>query len=94
MPTYLIERHIPGAGKLSSQELRAISQQSVGVLRDLGADIKWLHSYIVEDRIYCVYESIGVSLIEEHARCMGIPATAIMEVGTIISPATAEEPAA
>ncbi len=89
MATYLIERHIPGAGKLSPAELRAISQQSVGVLNDLGPNIRWLHSYVVDDRIYCVYESTSVALLEEHARCMGIPANAISEVHTIISPATA-----
>jgi len=90
MPTYLIERHIPGAGKLSAAELRAISQQSVGVLRDLGSNIRWLHSYVIDDKIYCVYESTTVALIEEHARCMGIPANEISEVHATISPATAE----
>jgi hypothetical protein len=90
MPTYLIERHIPGAGKMSPAELRAASQQSVGVLRELGPNIRWLHSYVVADYIYCVYESSSVELIREHARCMGLPADRISEVVTRISPATAE----
>ena len=91
MATYLIERHIPGAGKLSQPELRAISQQSVGVLGTLDG-IRWLHSYVVADRIYCVYESATVALIEEHARCLGVPANVIYEVHATISPATAERP--
>jgi hypothetical protein len=90
MATYLIERHIPGAGKLSPPELRAISKQSNGVLSSLGDDIRWIRSYVVDDRIYCVYESTSIALIEEHARCMGIPANAISEVQATISPATAE----
>jgi hypothetical protein len=89
MATYLIERYIPGAGKLSPDELRVISQQSVGILRDLGDGIRWLHSYVIDDRFYCVYESTGVALIEEHARCMGVPANTISEIHAIISPATA-----
>jgi len=89
MATYLIERHIPGAGKLSKPELRAISQQSNGVLATLDG-IEWLHSYVVDDRIYCVYESSSVALIEEHARCLGVPANLISEIHATISPATAE----
>jgi hypothetical protein len=89
MHTYLIERHIPGAGKLSAAELRAISQQSVGILRDLGPEIRWLHSYVIEDKIYCVYESISTDLIHEHARCMGIPANHVSQIHATISPATA-----
>jgi hypothetical protein len=90
MTKYLIERHIPGAGKLTPPELRAISQQSNGVLGTFGDEIRWLHSYVLDDRIYCVFESSSVALIEEHARCMGIPASSISEVKTTISPATAE----
>jgi hypothetical protein len=88
MTTYLIERHIPGAGKLSADELRVISRQSNGVLGSLGDGIRWLHSYVVDDRIYCVYESTSVELIREHARCMGIPASSISEIHATISPAT------
>jgi hypothetical protein len=88
MPTYLIERHIPGAGAMSPDELRVISQKSNEILGSLGAGIRWLHSYVVDDRIYCVYEAGGTALIEEHARCMGIPADEIFEVRATISPAT------
>ena len=87
MPTYLIERHIPGAGQLTADELRVISQKSNGVLGTLEA-ITWLHSYVLDERIYCVYEASGAAVIEEHARCMGIPANTISEIRTIISPAT------
>lgn len=90
MPTYLIERHIPGCGKLSPVELRAISQQSNSILRDLGPEIRWLHTYVIDDRMYCVYESASADMIREHARCMGVPANVISEVHTIISPATAD----
>jgi len=89
MPTYLIERHIPGCGKLSPEELRATSRQSVEILASLGPEIRWLHSYVVDDRIYCVYEAPNVEMIQEHARCMGIPANEVSEIRTIISPATA-----
>jgi hypothetical protein len=90
MAKYLIERRIPGAGKLTPAELRAVSQQSVGVLGTLEG-IRWLHSYVLDDHIYCVYESTSKALIEEHARCLGIPANTISEIHTTISPATAEE---
>ena len=92
MPTYLIERHIPGAGKLSRDELRVISHKSNEILASLGPGVTWLHSYVVEDRIYCVYEASGPAIIEEHARCMGIPANDIMEVQAIISPKTGLTP--
>ena len=92
MPTYLIERRMPGAEKLSPAELRVTAQKSNEILASLGPTVTWLHSYIVEDRIYCVYEASGVPIIEEHARCMGIPADAIMEVRAIISPATGLTP--
>ena len=91
MPTYLIERHIPGAGKLSPDELRVISQKSNEILASLGPDIRWLHTYVLDDRMYCVYESNGVDAIVEHARCMGVPADLISEVQTVISPATAKK---
>jgi hypothetical protein len=91
MPKYVIERVIPGAGQLSPVELKTISQQSVGILKELGRGIKWLHSYIVDDKIYCIYDSPNTDLIHEHARCMGIPATVVAEVHATISPATAEE---
>ena len=89
MPTYLIERHIPGAGQLSAAELRVISQKSNEILASLGPGVTWIHTYVVDDRMYCVYEASGPAIIEEHARCMGVPADHIMEVRTTFSPATA-----
>src|SRR5688500_10005455 len=67
MPKYLIERELPGAGRLSSEQLQAISQKSCGVLRDLGSDIQWLHSYVTGDKIYCVYIAKNEALVREHA---------------------------
>ena len=88
MPKYVIERELPGAGNLSAEELRAISEKSNGILRDLGQGIQWVHSYVGGDRIYCVYNSINRELIEEHARCGGFPVTLITEVTNIIDPTT------
>jgi hypothetical protein len=90
MPKYVIEREIPGAGQLSVAELRAISKQSVGIVKELGQGLTWLHSFVADDKIYCIYESPNQELIQEHARCMGIPANSVLEVRTIIDPTTAE----
>ena len=90
MKTYLIEREIPDAGKFTPAELKGISQTSCGVLRDMGPQIKWIHSYVVKDKIYCVYQAENENLIREHGSKGGFPVTNIMEVGTTISPATAE----
>jgi hypothetical protein len=90
MPKYLIERNIPGAGSLDRDELRAASQNSCGVLRDLGPQIQWVHSYVTDDKITCVYISPSEEMIREHARRTGLPADAIMEIRTIIDPTTAE----
>jgi hypothetical protein len=89
MPQYVIERELPGAGSLSQQELQAISQKSCGVLRNLGPEIKWEHSYVTGDKIYCVYSSPNEQMIRDHATQGGFPANRISEVKTIISPATA-----
>ena len=91
MPKYLIEREIPGAGKLTPQDLQAISQKSCGVLQNLGPQIEWLHSYVTGDKIYCVYVAPNEELIREHARQGGFPANRVSEVKTIISPATAQK---
>jgi hypothetical protein len=91
MPKYLIEREIPGAGKLTPQDLQAISQKSCGVLQNLGPQIEWLHSYNTGDKIYCVYMAPHEELIREHARQGGFPANRVSEVKTIISPATAQK---
>ncbi|HWP30583.1 MAG TPA: DUF4242 domain-containing protein [Fimbriimonadales bacterium] len=90
MPKYVIERELPGAGKLSPQELQAISQKSCSILRNLGPEIQWLHSYVSGDKIYCVYIAPNEELIREHAEKGGFPANRISEVKTIIDPTTAE----
>ncbi len=90
MPKYVIERELPGAGKLSPQELQGISQTSCGVLREMGPEIQWIQSYVTGDKIYCVYYATNEQLIREHAQKGGFPANAISEVTSIIDPATAE----
>ena len=90
MPKYVIERDLPGAGKLSPQELQAISQKSCGVLRNLGPQIQWVHSYVTPDKIYCIYIAPNEKLIREHANQGGFPANRISEVKTIIDPTTSE----
>lgn len=90
MPKFLIEREIPGAGNLSPLELQAISQKSCGVLKKLGPQIQWLHSYVTGDKIYCVYTAPNEELIREHARQGGFPVNRISEIKTMIDPTTAE----
>jgi hypothetical protein len=89
MPKYIIERNIPGAGKLSQQELKAISQKSCDVLSKMGSKIQWMHSYVATDKIYCVYTSPDETMIREHARLGGFPANVVSEIGSIIDPSTA-----
>ena len=89
MKMYLIEREIPGAGKLTPEQLKAISQTSCGVIKEMGPVIKWIHSYVTGDKIYCIYQAENEKLIKEHARKGGFPANKIVEIGTTISPATA-----
>ena len=93
MPQFLIERQIPGAGKLSSDELKAISQKSCGVLREMnhaGKDVQWVHSYVTGDKIFCVYNAPDAKAVKEHATKGGFPANSVMEVKRTISPITAE----
>ena len=90
MKTYLIEREIPDAGKFTASDLKGISQKSCGVLDELGPQIKWLHSYVVSNKIYCVYQATNEGLIREHGAKGGFPVTNIMEIGATISPATAK----
>jgi hypothetical protein len=90
MPKYVIERELPGAGKLSPAELKAISQKSVGTLLSLGPEIQWVTSYVVDDKLYCIYNAPSPKLIEEHARCGGFPANRISQVRAVIDPITAE----
>lgn len=90
MPKYVIEREIPGAGKLTNAELKTISQTSCGVISELGPQIQWIHSYVVEDKIYCVYIAPNKEMVIEHARLGGFPANLVSEISTIIDPVTAE----
>jgi hypothetical protein len=90
MPKYVIEREIPGAGKLTPQELKAISQKSCSVLSAMGPQIQWLQSYVTGDKVYCVYIAPNEAAVREHASQGGFPANRISEVRTIIDPTTAE----
>ncbi len=90
MPKYVIEREIPEAGKLSAEQLQAISQKSCGVLQNLGPQIQWLESYVTDDKIYCVYIAPNEEMVREHAQQGGFPANRISEVKQIIDPTTAE----
>jgi hypothetical protein len=90
VPKFLIEREVPGVGSLPPHELQGISQKSCSVLRNLGPDIQWLHSYVTGDKIYCVYIAPNEEMVREHARQGGFPANSISEIKTIIDPTTAE----
>ena len=90
MPRYLIERPIPNAGELSADDLHGIAQKSCGVLRELGADIQWVQSFVTDDAITCVYLAPNEKMIREHARRGGFPAEQIREVKRIIDPTTAD----
>ena len=90
MPKYVIEREIPGAGKLSPDQLKAISQTSCGVLRNLGPEIQWVHSYVTGDKIYCIYIAPNEQLVREHAKQGGFPANSVAQVTSVIDPTTAE----
>lgn len=90
MPKYVIEREIPGAGDLTPEQLRAISQKSCAVLSRMGPQIQWLHSYVTGDKIYCVYLAPDEGAIREHASRGGFPANRISQVRTVIDPTTAE----
>ncbi|MBS1914712.1 MAG: DUF4242 domain-containing protein [Bacteroidetes bacterium] len=90
MKMYLIERDIPDAGKLTPEQLKAISQKSCSVLKDMGPQIEWVQSYVTGNKIYCVYRAENEELIREHAKKGGFPANVITEISTTISPATAK----
>src|SRR5882762_7732460 len=90
MKTYVIERDIPGAGLFSPEKLKAISQTSCTVLKEMGPQIQWIQSYVTGDKIFCVYKAENMELIKEHAKKGGFPANAIYEVSSVISPATAK----
>ena len=87
MPQFVIERNIPGAGRLSEAELRDVSVRSLQVLKELGPQIQWLHSYVTEDKVYCVYLAPDENIIREHARRLGIPADRVSAVRKLIDPA-------
>ena len=89
MKTYVIEREIPNAGKLTAEQLKTIAQTSCAVLEEIGPSIEWVHSYVTGNKIYCIYKAANEELIREHATKGGFPANTISEVASIISPATA-----
>lgn len=90
MPKFVIERNIPGAGKLSGADLQAISQKSCAVLRELGPSVQWVESYVTDDKVYCVYIAPDADAVREHARRGGFPADSVARVATMIDPTTAE----
>jgi hypothetical protein len=90
MPKYVIEREIPGAGNLSADQLQAISQKSCGVLTQMGPRIQWVHSYVTDDKIYCVYVAPNEEMVREHARRGGFPANRVSAVKSVIDPTTSE----
>ena len=90
MPKFVIERELPGAGQLPPDQLKAISQKSCGVLRDLGPEIQWLESFVTDDKIYCIYIATDEATVRKHAEMGGFPANRVSEVRTIIDPTTSE----
>ena len=90
MPKFVIERNIPGAGSLSDADLAGISQKSCSVLRSMGPEIQWIHSYVTGDKIYCIYHAANEDLIRQHATQGGFPADSIAKVHRVIDPATSE----
>ena len=90
MPRFVIEREIPGVGKLTPEDLKAISQKSCGVLRQMGPQVQWVESFVTDDKIYCVYLAPNMEAVREHAQRGGFPANRISEVKQVIDPITAE----
>ena len=90
MPKYIIEREIPGAGNLSAEQLKGISQTSCSVLHKLGSEIQWLQSYVTNNKIYCVYIAPNEEMVKEHAKQGGFPANSINRVAVMIDPTTSE----
>jgi hypothetical protein len=86
VPQFVIEREIPGAGSLSDSQLRVISLQSLEALREIGSQIQWLHSYVTEDKVYCVYLAPDEDMVREHARKAGMPADRVSAVRRLINP--------
>ncbi len=90
MPQFVIERQMPGVGSAAPADLKAAAETSCSVLRDLGPEIQWVHSYVTDDKIYCLYRAPSAELIREHARKGGFPSDAVSEVRAMINPTTAE----
>ena len=90
MPKFVIEREIPGAGKLTPADLQAISQKSCGVLKDIGPEIQWVQSFVTEDKIYCIYVAPNEQVVRDHAQQGGLPANKVSRIKTVIDPTTAE----
>jgi len=90
MPKFVIEREVPGAGNLSDAQLREISQKSVEVLKAMGPEIQWLHSYVTGDKVYCVYLAPDEAMIQEHAKRVGIPANRVSAVRRMLEVSSAE----
>ena len=91
MPKYVIERVVPGAGKLSPAELKAMSQRSCNVLNELGPQIQWVQSYVTDNKLYCIYIAPNEEMVHEHARRGGFPANHVSQVKTVIDPTTSED---
>jgi Nickel responsive protein SCO4226-like len=89
MNKYIIERSFPGAGKISSQELAGITAKSSGVLRELGPEVQWVHTYITDDKLFCIFLAKNAELVREHAKRGGFPLDAIHEVRSVVDPASA-----
>ena len=90
MPKFVIEREIPGAGDLTTDELQGISQKSCSVLQELGPKVQWVHSYVTDNKVYCVYIAENEGLVRQHAEMGGFPANSVAEVRTTIDPTTSE----
>ena len=90
MPRYVIERELPGAGKLTHEQLHGIAAKSCGVLRDMGPSVQWVHSYVTDDKIYCIYVADNEEQVREHAKRGGFPANRVSRVVEVIDPVTAE----
>jgi hypothetical protein len=90
MPKFVIEREIPGAGKLTPEQLQGISQTSCGALRELGPQIQWVESFVTDDKIYCVYIAPNEDMVRKHAQMGGFPANKVAQVRAVIDPTTSE----
>ena len=88
MNKYVVERNVPNAGKLTTEELRAIGEKSLGVLRELGSDVQWVETFVTGDKLYCVYNAKSADIVREHARRGGFPADSINQIVRVLDPST------